>query len=137
MSADAERLDPIRLPLVVAALDHPQRLNVIAALRHGRQYVSALARELRISRPLLYLHLERLEKAGLVTGSLELGGEGKAVKWYELVPFDFRLTPELVADAAAVVSAGTSPGEVRRSPARPGLSGPAPEPATENGGSDG
>lgn len=50
MRADGERLDPLRLPLVMAALDHPLRLRVIAALRPGRQYVSALARELRISR---------------------------------------------------------------------------------------
>ena len=130
---DGEQLDPMRLPLVVAALDHPQRLKVIATLRHGRQYVSALARELRISRPLLYLHLERLEKAGLVTGSLELGDEGKAVKWYELVPFDIRLTPDVVADAAAALAAGTSPGEVQRKPTRPALPGPA----EENGGADG
>jgi DNA-binding transcriptional ArsR family regulator len=130
---DGEQLDPTRLPLVVAALDHPQRLKVIATLRHGRQYVSALARELRISRPLLYLHLERLEKAGLVTGSLELGDEGKAVKWYELVPFDIRLTPEAVADAAAALTAATAPDEIRRQPTRPALPGPA----NENGGADG
>jgi DNA-binding transcriptional ArsR family regulator len=130
---DGDQLDPMRLPLVVAALDHPQRLKVIATLRQGRQYVSALARELRISRPLLYLHLERLEKAGLVTGSLELGGEGKAVKWYELVPFDIRLTPDVVADAAAALTAGTSPGEVQQQPTRPALPGPA----NENGGADG
>jgi DNA-binding transcriptional ArsR family regulator len=102
-------VDPARVPLVVAALDHPQRLKVIAALRGGRQYVSALARQLQISRPLLYLHLERLEKAGLVTGSLELGGDGKAVKWFELEPFDIRLTPEVVAEAAAALTTQRRP----------------------------
>jgi DNA-binding transcriptional ArsR family regulator len=123
MHADGGALDPARLPLVVAALDHPQRLKVIAALRGGRQYVSALARELKISRPLLYLHLERLEKAGLVTGSLELGGDGKAVKWFELEPFDIRLTPEVVAEAAAALPAQR----------RPVL----PRPADEHGETDG
>jgi DNA-binding transcriptional ArsR family regulator len=98
---DAAPMDPARLPLVLAALDHPQRLKVVAALRSGRQYVSALARELGISRPLLYLHLDRLEKAGLVAGSLELSADGKAVKWYALQPFDIRLTPEAVAEAVA------------------------------------
>jgi DNA-binding transcriptional ArsR family regulator len=97
-------VDPGRLPLIVAGLDHPLRLQVIAVLRHGRQYVSALARQLGISRPLLYLHLERLEKAGLVSGSLELGADGKAVKWYELVPFDLHLTPRTVAAAAEAAS---------------------------------
>jgi DNA-binding transcriptional ArsR family regulator len=91
--------DADRLPLVVAALDHPQRLAIIAALSDGRQYVSALARHLRISRPLLYMHLDRLEKAGLVSGSLELGADGKAMKWYELRPFDLHLTPATVTAA--------------------------------------
>jgi DNA-binding transcriptional ArsR family regulator len=88
-----------RLPLIVAALDHPQRLAIVSALRSGRQYVSALARELGISRPLLYMHLDRLEKAGLVSSSLELGADGKAMKWYELQPFDLHLTPATVAAA--------------------------------------
>lgn len=88
-----------RLPLIVAALDHPQRLAIIAALGPGRQYVSALARHLGISRPLLYLHLERLEKAGLVGSSLELGADGKAMKWFELRPFDLHLTPATVTAA--------------------------------------
>jgi DNA-binding transcriptional ArsR family regulator len=101
---DADPMDPTRLPLVLAALDHPQRLKVVAALRSGRQYVSALARELGISRPLLYLHLDRLEKAGLIAGSLELSADGKAVKWYALRPFDVHLTPEAVAAAAAATT---------------------------------
>jgi DNA-binding transcriptional ArsR family regulator len=88
-----------RLPLIVAALDHPQRLAIVAALHTGRQYVSALARQLGISRPLLYLHIERLEKAGLVSSSLELGADGKAMKWYELRPFDLHLTPATVIAA--------------------------------------
>jgi DNA-binding transcriptional ArsR family regulator len=88
-----------RLPLIVAALDHPQRLAIVAALNAGRQYVSALARQLGISRPLLYLHLERLEKAGLVVSSLELGVDGKAMKWYELQAFDLHLTPATVIAA--------------------------------------
>lgn len=88
-----------RLPMIVAALDHPQRLAIVAALSEGRQYVSALARHLGISRPLLYLHLERLEKAGLVSSSLELGADGKAMKWYQLQPFDLHLTPATVTAA--------------------------------------
>jgi len=38
------------------------------------------ARRLGTSRPLLYMHLDRLEKAGLVTGQLELSDDGKAMK---------------------------------------------------------
>jgi predicted transcriptional regulator len=96
-------VDPAQLPLIVGALDHPLRREVITVLRDGRQYVSALARRLKISRPLLYLHLERLEKASLVSSSLELGTDGRAVKWYQLEPFDLHLTADAVA--ASVVSA--------------------------------
>jgi predicted ArsR family transcriptional regulator len=51
------------------------------------------ARRLGTSRPLLYMHLDRLEKAGLVTGQLELSGDGKAMKYFELVPFEMRSRP--------------------------------------------
>jgi predicted ArsR family transcriptional regulator len=40
-------------------------LRIVAALtKDGRNYVSQLARELGISRPLLHLHLQKLEEAG-------------------------------------------------------------------------
>lgn len=83
------------------ALNHPLRLQVISALSSERKYVSELARELGISRPLLYMHLERLERAGLVTGSLELSPEGKAIKWFALEPFDIRINPETIITALA------------------------------------
>jgi predicted transcriptional regulator len=47
------------------------------------------------------MHLDRLEKAGLVSGSLELSDDGKAMKYFELVPFDLRVTPGAVIDALA------------------------------------
>lgn len=110
MDADADsRATPVDLhllPAVLNALNHPQRLRVIAALRHERKYVSALARELKMSRPLLYLHLEHLEKAGLITGSLELSPDGKAVKWYALRPFDIHITPEIVTAVTAMQTSG-------------------------------
>ncbi len=90
---------------MLSALNHPLRLQVIAALRTERKYVSELARELGISRPLLYLHLERLERAGLVTGSLELSAEGKAIKWFSLVPFELRVTPDSIVAALAADAA--------------------------------
>jgi len=62
-------------------------------------HVSELARRLGISRPLLYMHLDRLEKAGIVTGHLELSEDGKAMKYFELVPFELRLTPQIVTEA--------------------------------------
>ncbi len=54
-----------------------------------------------MSRPLLYMHLDRLEKADLVRGHLELSPDGKAMKYYELVPFELRVTAETVISALA------------------------------------
>jgi DNA-binding PadR family transcriptional regulator len=54
-----------------------------------------------MSRPLLYMHLDRLEKAGLVRGHLELSDDGKAMKYFELVPFELRVTAETVISALA------------------------------------
>ena len=54
-----------------------------------------------MSRPLLYMHLDRLEKAGLVNGHLELSDDGKAMKYFELVPFELRVTAETVISALA------------------------------------
>jgi ArsR family transcriptional regulator, zinc-responsive transcriptional repressor len=54
--------------------------------------VSHLAREIGVSRPLLHLHLQRLESAGLIAGSLELSEDGKAIKFYEVTDFDLHLT---------------------------------------------
>ncbi|MFF4771572.1 ArsR/SmtB family transcription factor [Microtetraspora fusca] len=84
---------------MLAALGHPQRLRIIARLAEGRVHVSELARRVGISRPLLYMHLERMEKAGLVTGDLELSPDGKAMKYFQLVPFDVRLSVDTVLDA--------------------------------------
>lgn len=48
---------------------------------------------------MLYMHLDRLEKAGLVRGRLELSPDGKAMKYFELVDFGLHLTPETVIAA--------------------------------------
>ena len=50
-----------------------------------------------MSRPLLHMHLQKLEGAGLIVGTLELSEEGKAMKYYELSAFTVALTPERIA----------------------------------------
>src|SRR5882757_7574008 len=95
---------------ILAALANPQRLRIIAALQSGgRNYVSQLARELGISRPLLHLHLQRLEEAGLVASKLELSQDGKALNYFEVRSFDFELTPAAIAKAAQSLTAKTEP----------------------------
>jgi len=88
----------------LAALANPHRLRIVGALVGGRMYVSELARHLRMNRPLLYMHLQRLEAAGLVAGTLETARDGSSVKYFEVVPFALALTPELVARAAETLS---------------------------------
>ena len=89
------------LVAALTAIGHPLRLRIIAELAGGRVHVSELARRLGMSRPLLYMHLDRLEKADLVTGSLELSQDGKAMKYFELAPFEVRVTAETVVRALA------------------------------------
>jgi len=85
---------------VFEALANPHRLRIVDALRDKRKYVSELAREIGMSRPLLYMHLQRLEAAGLVSGHLELSDYGKAMKYFELAEFDYRINPATIAEAA-------------------------------------
>jgi DNA-binding transcriptional ArsR family regulator len=93
---------------VLTAAANPLRLRVVAELSGGPVHVSELARRLGISRPLLYMHLDRLEKAGLVAGHLELSEDGKAMKYFELVPFELYLTPEKIAEAVRAGPANQS-----------------------------
>jgi DNA-binding transcriptional ArsR family regulator len=90
-----------QLLAILAALANPHRLRIVAALASsGRDYVSQLAREIGISRPLMHLHLQKLEEAGLVTSQLELSADGKALNYFEVSPFALELSPEAIAEAA-------------------------------------
>ena len=90
--------DPHLLLLRLQALAHPARLWIIARLGDGRRaYVSQLAREAGISRPLMKMHLRKLEAAELVTSTMEIASTGKAANFYENVPFTLTLTPRAIA----------------------------------------
>lgn len=86
------------------ALANPHRLRIIAILTKGRQYVSQLAREAEMSRALLYMHLQKLEKAGMVKTEMEISEDGKAMKYYELVSFDFHITEQLIKEAVKTLT---------------------------------
>ena len=108
MTTRAKPLTGDQLLAALAALANPHRLRIIATLNtHGRHYVSQLARELEISRPLLHLHLQKLEAAGLVTSQLELSTDGKALNFFEAAPFAIPLTPVSIADAVRSLSKNT------------------------------
>jgi predicted transcriptional regulator len=94
-----------RLLAMLAALANPHRLRIVAALETGgRNYVSQLAREIGLSRPLLHLHLQKLEEAGLVTSSLELSSDGKALKYFDVAEFDVLLAPSAIAEAVKTLN---------------------------------
>jgi DNA-binding transcriptional ArsR family regulator len=85
---------------MLAALANPHRLRIVALLSSGgRNYVSQLARDIGISRPLLHLHLQKLQEAGLVTSQLELSQDGKALNYFEVTDFALALTPAAIAHA--------------------------------------
>jgi DNA-binding transcriptional ArsR family regulator len=91
---------------MITALANPHRLRIVAALAaNGRTYVSQLARELGISRPLLHLHLQKLQEAGLVCSKLELSPDGKALNFFEVTDFAVELTPQAIAEAAPSLTA--------------------------------
>lgn len=95
-----ENLTGDELLKVLEALSNSYRLKIIAILQQERQYVSQFARELGISRPLLYLHLNKLEEANLVTGYHEVSKNGKAIKYYEVKPFNLQLNEQFIAKTA-------------------------------------
>ena len=103
-SVDFDDLTGDELVRVLGAPSNPHRLRILAALAGGRVHVSQLARDVGLSRPLVHVHLQRLEAAGLVTGRLELSGEGKAMKFFEVNPFALSLTPESVFEAARTLT---------------------------------
>lgn len=89
------------------ALSHPMRVKVIGILAQKRRYVSELAKLLNMSRPLLYMHLKKLEEAAIVTGNYEISESGKSMKYYEIKNFDIRLTPELLGELAKTIPVGS------------------------------
>lgn len=84
---------------LLAALASPQRLRILATLAGGRRYISELARDVGLSRPLVHAHLGKLAAVGLVTTSLELAQEGHAMRYVEVTDFSLSLTPEVIATA--------------------------------------
>src|SRR5262245_26217801 len=89
---------------MLAALANPIRLRIIAKLTAGPDYVSHPARDIGVSRPLLHMHLQRLEAGGLIVGSLALSDDGKALKYYEVTDFDVHVTAAALAAEAETLT---------------------------------
>jgi DNA-binding transcriptional ArsR family regulator len=102
---ETKHIDGDRLLAILAALANPHRLRIVAALATGgRNYVSQLARDIGLSRPLLHLHLQKLAEAGLVTSQMELSADGKALNYFEVADFALPLAPGLIAEAVKTLN---------------------------------
>ena len=103
---DELKVDGELLLLRLNALANRHRLRIIGILQvGGRQYISQLARDVGISRPLLHLHLKKLEAAGLVSSSLELSGDGKALNFFAVTDFAVALDARAIALALPTLAA--------------------------------
>ncbi len=96
----------------LTAVASPHRLRILALLAEESTHVSELARRVGMSRALLYMHLRRLEEAGFVTGRLELSDDGKALKYFEIVPFELTID---VSTVTAVVAASVEDSDAAES----------------------
>jgi len=79
-------------------LSNKHRLCIIAALSEKRKYTSELARELEISRLLLYFHLRALEEVGIVKGKMELRKGSRVRRYYELCDFELCLNGKKIKE---------------------------------------
>src|ERR1700730_587256 len=102
---DTTTMTGAELLRVLATLANPHRLRVLSALAAERNYVSRLARDLGIRRALLQVHLRKLEAAGLVSATIEVSEDGKAMKFYEVTPFSLHLTPAAIMTATRTLGA--------------------------------
>ena len=93
--------DGDELLALLAALAHPIRIRIVAAVTESSTYVSQLARDLGISRPLLHMHLQKLEAAGVVVGRMEVSDDGKAMRFVEVTDFVQKLDAATIARAAS------------------------------------
>ena len=88
------------LAVVMDALGHPIRLRIVALLKlNGPLYLADIAKRLGISRALAKVHLNKLQKAGLVTSRIVLvPGEARALRYYQLVDFKLNVDPNYIVN---------------------------------------
>lgn len=86
------------------AMANPHRLRILAALSTGSNYVSQLARDIGISRPLMHMHLQKLTDAGLVQSETLVSEDGKAHRYYTVTDFELKLDPDYIAEAVKTLT---------------------------------
>lgn len=87
------------LAKICEALSNPVRVKILKLLCQKEWYVYELAKELGISRQLLYLHLKKLEKAGLIESELRLEPDDpRAKKYYRAKQFRLVIDNEVIVN---------------------------------------
>jgi ArsR family transcriptional regulator len=86
-------VDKESLVQILDALGNGHSLKIMAILASGECFVSELAKMVGISRPLLYLHLKKLENAGLVDSEIRHFDEPPYTKkFYRAKNFELKLS---------------------------------------------
>jgi DNA-binding transcriptional ArsR family regulator len=62
-----------------------------------------------MSRPLLHMHLQRLEGAGLIIGRHEVSSDGKALRYFKVAEFSEQLTPGRISEAVKTLTLENEP----------------------------
>ncbi|ACS90224.1 MULTISPECIES: metalloregulator ArsR/SmtB family transcription factor [Thermococcus] len=87
------------LAKICEALSNPVRIKILKLLCQKEWYVYELAKELEISRQLLYLHLKKLENAGLVESELRLEPDDpRAKKYYRARQFRLVIDNDVIVN---------------------------------------
>ena len=97
----SDNMNAEELAKMLDGLGHPLRLKIVALLaRENRvMYLNEIANSLGINRALAKVHLKKLEAAGIVKSKVVLDEErGKALRFYELVPFNIHLSPDVLKE---------------------------------------
>ncbi|WP_308121886.1 ArsR/SmtB family transcription factor [Actinotalea ferrariae] len=130
-----------RLVARLSAVASAQRLRIVAELGAGPLHVSELARRVGLSRPVLYMHLTRLEEAGVVSSRHELSADGKALKVFSAE--DFRIVVDLptllravAGDDPEVVPVQDAPSDRAPSDTAPSDTGPSDTAPSDTARSD-
>lgn len=92
-------VDKKSLAQLLDALGNEHGLTIMAVLAEGECYVSELAKNVGISRPLLYLHLKKLENAGLVESELRHFDEPPYTKkFFKAKDFELKLSLSMIKE---------------------------------------
>ena len=92
-------MDKQSLVQILDSLGNEHSLKVMAILASGECFVSELAKMVGISRPLLYLHLKKLENAGLVESEIRHFEEPPYTKkFYKAKNFELKLSLDSIKE---------------------------------------